>query len=86
MDKYFGSWGSSTEGFLDRGHVFERAACGCFENTAKFHARLDTGMVDSGDSLRDYLAGVRSLRMSSSWRRLYSRSQRHARHPCLRAW
>ena len=38
--------------------------------------RLDKTMVESGDSLRGYPAGVRSVRMSSSSRRLYSRSRR----------
>ena len=39
------------------GVVFE-AACGSFENTEEFHVRLGKGMVESGDSLCGYLAGV----------------------------
>ena len=57
------------------GMVFE-AACGCFDNTEEFHMRLDRSMVGSGDSLRGYPAGVRSLRVTSSSRRLYSRGRR----------
>ena len=54
------------------GMVFE-AARGGIENTEECHVRVDKGIVESGDSLRGYPAGVRSLRMSPSSRRLYSR-------------
>ena len=54
------------------GMVFE-AACGCIENTEEFHVCLDKGMVQLGDSLRGYPAVLRSSRISSLSRRLYSR-------------
>ena len=35
------------------------------EHTEEFHVRLDKGIVESGDSLCSYPAGVRSFRMSA---------------------
>ena len=37
---------------------------GSFENAEEFHVRLDTGVVESVDSLCGHAAGVRSFRMS----------------------
>ena len=35
------------------------------EHTEEFHVRLDKGIVESGDSLCSYPAGVRSFKMSA---------------------